>query len=46
MSTLPLVVVEHEAQCPPGWMGEWLAEAGAVIDVRRPYADDPHWWPS
>ncbi len=41
MSTLPLLVVEHEAQCPPGWMGEWLAEAGAVIDVRRPYADDP-----
>ena len=41
MSTLPLLVVEHEAQCPPGWMGEWLLEAGAEIDVRRPYADDP-----
>ncbi len=40
MSTLPLLVVEHEAQCPPGWMGEWLTEAGAVIDVRRPYAGD------
>ena len=40
MSTLPLLVVEHEAQCPPGWMGEWLAEAGSTIDVRRPYAGD------
>ena len=40
MSTLPLLVVEHEAQCPPGWMGEWLREAGAEIDVRRPYAGD------
>ena len=37
MSTPPLLVVEHEAQCPPGWMGEWLAEAGLTIDVRRPY---------
>ncbi|HET9759836.1 MAG TPA: type 1 glutamine amidotransferase [Nocardioidaceae bacterium] len=40
MSTPPLLVVEHEAQCPPGWMGEWLAEAGLVVDVRRPYAGD------
>ncbi len=40
MSTPPLLVVEHEAQCPPGWMGEWLAEAGAELDVRRPYAGD------
>ncbi|MEO5709680.1 MAG: type 1 glutamine amidotransferase [Nocardioidaceae bacterium] len=40
MSILPLLVVEHEAQCPPGWMGEWLAEAGLPIDVRRPYAGD------
>jgi GMP synthase (glutamine-hydrolysing) len=40
MSTPPLLVVEHEAQCPPGWMGEWLADAGLRIDVRRPYAGD------
>ncbi len=39
MST-PLLVVEHEAQCPPGWMGEWLAEAGVALDVRRPYDGD------
>ncbi len=37
MDTQPLLVVEHEAQCPPGWMGEWLVEAGAELDVRRPY---------
>jgi GMP synthase (glutamine-hydrolysing) len=33
----PVLVVEHEAQCPPGWMGEWLAETGRALDVRRPY---------
>ncbi len=38
--TSPLLVVEHEAQCPSGWMGEWLAEAGAPLDVRRPYRGD------
>lgn len=38
---LPVLVVEHEAQCPPGWMGEWLTELGAEADVRRPYAGDP-----
>ncbi|NUR07271.1 MAG: type 1 glutamine amidotransferase, partial [Nocardioidaceae bacterium] len=36
----PVLVVEHEAQCPPGWMGEWLAEAGCRLDLRRPYAGD------
>lgn len=36
----PVLVVEHEAQCPPGWVGEWLAEAGCPVDVRRPYAGD------
>jgi GMP synthase (glutamine-hydrolysing) len=40
VSILPLLVVEHEAQCPPGWLGEWLAEAGLMVDVRRPYAGD------
>jgi GMP synthase (glutamine-hydrolysing) len=33
----PVLVVEHEAQCPPGWVGDWLAEAGRAVDVRRPY---------
>lgn len=40
MSTPPLLVVEHESQCPPGWLGEWLVEAGATLDVRRPYLGD------
>ncbi len=38
--SLPLLVVEHETDCPPGWMGEWLAAAGLTLDVRRPYAGD------
>ena len=40
MSALPVLVVEHEAMCPPGWLGEWLSEVGCVLDVRRPYAGD------
>jgi GMP synthase (glutamine-hydrolysing) len=40
VSTLPVLVVEHEAQCPPGWLGEWLVDAGTPVDVRRPYAGD------
>jgi GMP synthase (glutamine-hydrolysing) len=32
-----VLVVEHEAQCPPAWMGEWLEAAGATLDVHRPY---------
>jgi GMP synthase (glutamine-hydrolysing) len=39
-SLLPVLVVEHEAMCPPGWVGEWLTEAGCVLDVRRPYRGD------
>ncbi len=42
MSTSPCVlVVEHEAGAPAGLVGEWLEQAGAVLDVRRPYADGP-----
>lgn len=32
-----LLVIEHEAQCPPAWMGEWLEQDGVALDVRRPY---------
>jgi GMP synthase (glutamine-hydrolysing) len=32
-----LLVIEHEAQCPAGWMGEWLEQDGVALDVRRPY---------
>jgi GMP synthase (glutamine-hydrolysing) len=38
--TARILVVEHEPTCPVGWMGEWLVEAGAAMDLRRPYAGD------
>ncbi len=39
-SDVSILVVEHEESCPPGWLGEWLSEAGAQLDVRRPYLGD------
>ena len=35
-----VLVVEHEAGAPAGLLGTWLVEAGALLDVRRPYAGD------
>ena len=35
-----MLVVQHQDDCPPGYIGEWLVEAGCVLDVRRPYAGD------
>lgn len=35
-----VLVVEHEGMCPPALVGDWLAEAGCVLDVRRPYDGD------
>jgi len=40
VSTSPVLVVEHEGQCPPGWLGQWMREAGVDLDVARPYAGD------
>jgi GMP synthase (glutamine-hydrolysing) len=40
VSNAPILVVQHQTDCPLGWMGEWLADAGAVLDVRRPHAGD------
>lgn len=40
MSDPPILVVEHQASCPPGWVGEWLTEAGCELRVSRPYAGD------
>lgn len=37
----PVVVVQHEDACPVDRLGDWLQEAGATLDVRRPYAGDP-----
>jgi GMP synthase (glutamine-hydrolysing) len=40
VSTPRLLVVQHENDCPPGWVGEWLVDVGAEIDVRHPYRGD------
>lgn len=39
--TLPVLAIQHTAVCPPGWVGAWVAEAGCVLDVIRPYAGEP-----
>ncbi|WP_323793260.1 type 1 glutamine amidotransferase, partial [Nocardioides sp.] len=31
-----VLVVQHQDSCPPALIGEWLTEAGLVLDVRRP----------
>lgn len=36
-----VLVVQHQALCPPGWVGEWLTAEGLRLDVRHPYAGDP-----
>jgi len=36
----PVLVVQHEPQCPPGLVGAWLLDAGASLDVRQPYAGE------
>jgi GMP synthase (glutamine-hydrolysing) len=35
-----VLCVQHQDDCPPALVGEWLGEAGCVLDVRRPYAGD------
>src|SRR5688500_7562104 len=41
MSELTVLVVEHEAGAPGGWLTDELHGAGCRIDVRRPYAGEP-----
>lgn len=36
--TVHVLVVEHDAECPPALFGGWLEEAGCTLDVHRPYA--------
>lgn len=36
-----VLVVQHEVECPPARVGEWLVEAGCRLEVRHPYAGDP-----
>jgi GMP synthase (glutamine-hydrolysing) len=35
-----LLVVEHEPACPPAHLGTWLVDAGADLDVCRPWAGE------
>lgn len=35
-----VLVVQHQDDDPPAQLGDWLVEAGCVLDVRRPYAGD------
>lgn len=35
-----ILVVEHEAMCPPAHVGTWLVEAGAELELCRPWAGD------
>ena len=36
--TAPVLVVQHEPECPPGLVGTWLAEEGVPLEVVQPYA--------
>ncbi len=40
MSAPQILVVQHEADGPPGHVGRWLLESGCRLDVRRPYAGE------
>jgi GMP synthase (glutamine-hydrolysing) len=35
-----VLVIEHDAECPPVLLGTWLSEAGCELEVCRPYAGD------
>ena len=35
MTAPRVLVIQHEDDCPPAWLGEWLAAAGLTLDVRR-----------
>ena len=36
-----VLILQHDADDPPGQFGDWLTEAGARLDVRRCFAGDP-----
>jgi GMP synthase (glutamine-hydrolysing) len=35
-----VLVVQHQEDCPPALVGDWLTEAGCRLDVRHPDAGD------
>ncbi|MGO4257442.1 type 1 glutamine amidotransferase [Marmoricola sp. RAF53] len=40
MTSRPVLVVQHQDDCPPAWFGTWIEAAGVVLDLRRPYRGD------
>jgi GMP synthase (glutamine-hydrolysing) len=36
-----VLVIEHDATCPPALFGTWLKDAGCTVVVCRPYVGDP-----
>jgi GMP synthase (glutamine-hydrolysing) len=38
--TGPVLVVQHEDECPPALFGAWLTDAGVALDIRRPDLDE------
>ncbi|WP_134741501.1 type 1 glutamine amidotransferase [Nocardioides sp. 503] len=36
-----VLVVQHEDECPPALVGDWLRDAGCALHVARPYAGEP-----
>jgi GMP synthase (glutamine-hydrolysing) len=36
-----VLVVQHQDDCPPGWLGDWLVGAGCALDVRRADQGEP-----
>jgi GMP synthase (glutamine-hydrolysing) len=36
-----MLVVEHDATCPPALFGTWLTDAGCEVVVSRPYDGEP-----
>lgn len=37
MTSPRVLAVEHQESCPPALFGDWLVEAGCVLQVARPY---------
>ncbi len=36
-----LLVIQHEDECPPGWLGEWLEDEGVALTVVRGHRGEP-----
>jgi len=40
LPTMSVLVIQHQATCPPARLGQWLREEGVDLDVRRPWEGD------